>query len=136
MIVVAILGLLAAIAYPGYASYVTKARRSDVQGALLGFASAMEGHHTTNNSYRGAADGGGDTGPPAIYAKEAPVSGSTKYYDLTIVAPVTASAYTLRATPKGAQAGDGFLELTSTGIRSWDKDDNGAIDASEQSWGP
>jgi type IV pilus assembly protein PilE len=37
--------------------------------------------------------------------------GATKYYDLTINA-ATGTTYILRATPKGAQNGDGILELT------------------------
>ena len=123
MIVVAIIGILAAIAYPSYQSSVEKARRSDAQGALLGLANAMERHFTANNSYLGA--GSPNTGSPSIYPNEVPMDGSTKFYDLTIAA-ATASTYTLRATPKNGQAGNGILELTSTGIRTWDKDNDGS----------
>lgn len=134
MIVVAIVGILAFVAYPSYQEHVERTRRSDAQGALMGLASAMERHFTTNNSYAGAADGGGDTGDPANYPDEAPLDGSQKYYDLDIQA-ADATSYTVRATPKNAQAGDGFLELTSTGVRRWDRNNDGdTADANETSW--
>ncbi len=133
MIVVAIIGIIAAIAYPSYTDYVDRARRSDAQGALMGLAAAMERHYATNNSYQGAASGGADTGAPAIYPDEVPLDGNNKYYDLTIQS-AAASSFTLRATPKGAQAGDGMLELDSTGVRRWDSDGIGGFGAGENTW--
>lgn len=133
MIVVAIIGILAAIAYPSYQNSVEKSRRTDAKSALSGLAGAMERHYTTNSTYEGAAAGGGDTGSPAIFPDEAPLDSSNKFYDLTIEA-ADASSFTLRATPKGVQLGDGYLELTSTGIRRWDQNANGAIDGGENSW--
>ncbi|NMT65520.1 type IV pilin protein [Marinobacter orientalis] len=132
MIVVAIIGIIAAIAYPNYTDYVDRARRSDAQGALMGLAAAMERHYATNNSYLGAASGG-DTGAPAIYPDEAPLDGNNKYYDLTIQS-ATASSFTLRAAPKGAQAGDGWLELDSTGARRWDSDASTTFETGENTW--
>lgn len=132
LIVVAIIGIIAAIAYPSYVEYVEDARRSDAQGALMGLASAMERHRTSNNTYEGA--GSPNEGSPSIYADEAPVDGSQKFYDLTIDA-VGATTYTLRATPKNAQAGDGALELDNTGARRWDQNGNGSLtDPGEDNW--
>lgn len=133
MIVVAIIGIIAAIAYPSYTEHVEKTRRSDAQGALMGLAAAMERHYATNNSYEGAASGGSDTGAPAIYPDEAPLDGNTKYYDLTIQA-ADSTSFTLRAAPKGAQAGDGVLELDSTGARRWDSDASTTFDTGENTW--
>ncbi|WP_431474728.1 type IV pilin protein [Marinobacter sp. KM021] len=126
MIVVAIVGILAAIAYPSYQSSVEKSRRSDAQAALTAFSAAMERHYTDNgNSYLGAAASGADTGAPDIFPTQAPLDGSTKFYDLTIGA-ATRNTYTLVATPKGAQAGDGALRLFSNGVREWNKDGAGS----------
>ncbi len=58
MIVVAIIAILAAVAFPSYQESVKKSRRSDAQTALLGFAQAMERHYTDNGFYCDA--GGGD----------------------------------------------------------------------------
>lgn len=133
MIVVAIIGILAAIAYPSYQNSVEKSRRTDGKSALSGLAGAMERHYTTNSTYEGAAAGGSDTGSPGIFPDEAPLDSSNKFYDLTIEA-ADGSSFTLRAAPKGVQKGDGYLELTSTGIRRWDQDDSGTIDGGETSW--
>lgn len=133
MIVVAIIGIIAAIAYPSYSDHVDRARRSDAQGALVGLAAAMERHYATNNSYQGAASGGADTGAPAIYPDEVPLDGNNKSYDLTIQS-AAATSFTLRAAPKGAQAGDGMLELDSTGIRRWDSDGDGSFGTGENTW--
>ncbi|MFI3186333.1 MAG: prepilin-type N-terminal cleavage/methylation domain-containing protein, partial [Methylococcaceae bacterium] len=46
MVTVAIVGILAAIAYPSYQDSVRKSRRADASGALLGLANAMERHFT------------------------------------------------------------------------------------------
>jgi len=98
----------------------------------------MEMHHARQNTFTGAADGGADTGSPAatLFPSEAPLDGSTKFYDLTIEA-ATATSFTLRATPKNAQAGTGYLELLSTGAKRWDRNVvNNTIDTTtlENTW--
>jgi len=119
MITVAIVGILAGIAYPSYQESVLKSRRVDAQGALLGFANAMERHYTETNSYLGAGVSSANTGLPGIYSQKSPVSGTENYYTLTINA-ATASTYTLRAAPTTIQAGDscGTLEVTQTGAKT------------------
>ena len=125
MITVAIIGILAGIAYPSYQDSVMKSRRVDAQGALLGFANAMERWFTANNSsYLGAGAGGVNTGSPdpTIFSAISPVDGGTPYYNLTINA-AAANTYTLWATPipGSAQAADicGTLTLTQTGARGF-----------------
>lgn len=117
MITVAIIGILAGIAYPSYQDSVMKSRRRDAQGALMGLANAMERHFTETNSYLGAADA---DDKPTIYASQSPVDGGTAYYDLTID-PVTATTFTLNATPTGPQSNDkcATLTLTNTGARGF-----------------
>jgi type IV pilus assembly protein PilE len=118
MVTVAIVGILAGIAYPSYQDSVMKSRRADAKGALLGLANAMERHFTARNTYLGAGTIDGNTGSPTIFSATSPVDGGTPYYNLTINA-ATASAYTLHAAPTGAQANDkcGTLSLTQTGAR-------------------
>lgn len=119
MITVAIIGILAAIAYPSYTRQVQKTRRADAKGALMGLSNAMERYFTENNRYTGAATGPADTGTPRIFATQSPVSGGTKYYDLRITA-ATASAYTIEADPVGTQDSDpcGKLTLSNTGLKT------------------
>jgi type IV pilus assembly protein PilE len=135
MIVVAIVAILASIAVPAYNDSITKSRRADAQGTLTSFANAMERHFTTNGTYAGAAGTSGsptDTGDPWIFSKNSPVDGGTAYYKLTIDA-ANGSSYTLDAEAIGAQNGNGDMQLTSTGLRSWDRDDDG-FGGSDNCW--
>ena len=141
VITIAIVAILASVALPAYNDSVAKARRSDAQGALMGFANAMERHFTTNGTYLGAGTDANDDGDaasagvPTIFSTSSPVDGSAVYYNLTINSDVTASAYTLLATAVGGQADDGNMELTSTGVRRWDENDDGDFtDAGEDDW--
>jgi type IV pilus assembly protein PilE len=120
MIVVAIVGILSAIAIPSYQESVRKSRRADAKGALLGLANAMERRFTETNSYKLAAGTTGaptDTGTPYIYNVNS--SGTDEYYNITIDAADEFS-YLLGAEPKAAQASDqcGKLTLTSTGEKN------------------
>ena len=141
MIVVAIVGILAGIAYPSYQDSVRKSRRADAKAALMGFANAMERHFTVKNTYLGAAGtpaNPADTGAPRIFATKSPLDGATKYYDLTIH-EATPTTYKLRATPidPGPQKGDGFLQITNTQSRGgWDRNDDKTISSgtNEVTW--
>jgi len=125
MIVVALIGILASIAYPSFLEQVRKSKRSDATGALEGFANAMERHFTANGSYLCAA---GLPSPPnpcistgapqAIFPAQSPTDGSAAAYNLTINA-ATAATYTLLATRAGSQATDrcGDLRLQHSGAK-------------------
>lgn len=118
MIVVAIIAIVSAVAYPSYLRSVQNARRTDCTGAMTALANAMERHYSINGSYLGGAAGGNDTGAPGMFGASCPLDGGDAYYNLTIAA-ATASTYSLRATPTGVQAGDrcGSLTLTNTGVK-------------------
>jgi type IV pilus assembly protein PilE len=130
MVVIAIIGILASIAYPSYTDKIQKSRRADAKGVLMQFAGAMERRFTMANSYCDAAAAAGtvvancgdgatkDTGAPTIFATKSPVDGTETYYNLTISA-VSPTSFTLSATPTGKQANDkcGTLTLTNTGVR-------------------
>lgn len=137
MIVVAIIGILAAIAYPSYQEYVIRARRADAQGALEGLAAAMERHYTQNGTYSGAsADDGNLPQPPTIYASQSPVDGGAAVYNLLITA-ANDTTYTAEARPVagGINDGDGNLRINSLGQRSWDRNNDGDYaDANETTW--
>ncbi|CAG7857641.1 hypothetical protein MCAMS1_02543 [biofilm metagenome] len=146
MVAVAIVGILAAIAIPSYQDSVRKSRRSDAEGALTGFANAMERHFTATNSYCDAADATGavvagcggagqDAGEPLGNIYSAPAA-TRQFYTFTIVNP-TDSSFTLLATPVNgsSQATDGSLQLWNTGRRDWDRNNDGDFDdAEEDNW--
>jgi len=137
MIVVVIVSLLAMVAVPSYNKSVSKARRADAQTALSNLAGAMERYFTDKGTYVGAAGTSGTpttTGAPWVYYSQSPVDGNVKFYNLTIEV-ATAGAYTLRATPIGGQVDDGYLELLSTGVERWDRNNDGdTSDTDEDHW--
>ncbi|GMG88576.1 type IV pilin protein [Biformimicrobium ophioploci] len=127
MIVVAVVAIIAAIALPSYQDQVRSSNRADGQAALMGLAQAMERHFTETGSYTGAGTGGADTGAPAIFSAKAPIDGSSTFYNLTIDS-ASDSSYVLKATAVNGQAEDGDMELTSSGLRRWDRGDDGTMD--------
>nr|WP_298165009.1 type IV pilin protein [uncultured Pseudomonas sp.] len=114
MIVVVVIGILTAIAYPSYQDYVRRAKRADAQSALLELAQFMERHYTANGTYLTA-----DDKAPGLPFTTAPKDGTNSNYDLSFAAKPTASGYTLQAVPKGSMVGDtcGTLTLTNTGAK-------------------
>ena len=92
MIVVAIIAVLAMIALPSYQEHVVKTRRSVAQACLMEAGQFMERYYTTNLTYE-------DAPPP-----ECSETGNSTHYDQAFVGKPSATTYTVRTTPKGAQA--------------------------------
>ena len=111
MITVAIVGILAAIAYPSYTQYVLRGYRSEGNAMLNDAAARMERFYAQNNSYATA------TTLASIGITNAN-SPNNKY---TLQAPtVTATTYSLQVTPQGAQTSDtcGTLAVDQTGTKT------------------
>ncbi|WP_281280130.1 type IV pilin protein [Panacagrimonas perspica] len=110
MIVVSIVGILAAIAYPSYRESVRKGNRTDAQAALTGLAAVMERDFLRNNGYRDVITAG-------LYPARVPLESGAQTYALSITS--TATTYTLSAAPSGGQSGDrcGTLTLASSGAQ-------------------
>lgn len=112
MIVVAIIGILAAIALPAYQNYILQARRADAQAVMLEVAQDAERYFTRNNTYNGFT---------LSAAATQKVAG---FYNLSVgaIPPATALGQNFRvtATPQGRQTNDtcGTLTLDSTGART------------------
>ena len=123
MIVVAIISIIAAIAYPSYQDSVRKSRRADAKSVLLHAAQWMERFYTENNRYDKTGGGVLVVLPTAL--SQSPIGG-TKFYDIALVgcgntADIHAGSFTLAAIPVAGsdQAKDlcGGLTLTNTGVR-------------------
>jgi len=118
MIVVAIIGILAAIAYPSYQNHVEKTRRSVAQAELMELAQWMERRYTASYDYRDGTD------DPDLPFTESPRDSSATFYDISFQGDVERNAFTLQAVPTGPQANDscGTLTLDSTGAKDADVD--------------
>ena len=109
LIVVAIIGILAGIAYPQYGSYVQKSRRADGHLSLLQEVQTMERCKSTTYSYANCA----------LTKAESPEA----YYAITLEKDAT--TFTITATGQNAQASDPdckVMTLNHRGERTPDPD--------------
>ena len=118
MIVVAIVAILAAIALPSYNEYIRRGHRADARAGLLQAQQWLERAATATGVY-----------PTSLPASLTWSGDGTKRYDIALAAGATNAAFTLTATPKGAQVGDkcGNYTLTHTGLRGANGVTSGAI---------
>lgn len=124
MIVVAIIGILASLAYPGYRSYVVRSNRADAQQTLQQYSLRAERYFIQRNTYDGLTD---------FIASLKPVEGSGEWrihgiYDFAAAVPTTCAgegagtfSYSISATPLTGKSneGDGALTLCSDGMKVW-----------------
>ena len=122
MIVVAIIAILTAIAYPSYINYITKTHRVAAEGCLSEYANYMERYYTTNLRYDQTS-----TSPvvanalPMFDCRTTQQTGANYSYVFAANSP-TQTAYTIQAVPIGAQLTRdtqcGTLALDQTGART------------------
>lgn len=122
MITVAIIGILAAVAYPAYTEQVAKGRRADARVRMVAAQQWMERYYTERYSYAST----GETTKNADFVKQTsfvtspPAGEGQAMYTLGVV--VDGTTYTLTATRQAGSAMEkdacGNLTLTQDGTRS------------------
>ena len=126
MVVVVVVGILAAVALPSYRSYISRAARVEAQAELLELASLQEKIFLNSNNYafsvtaayNGTAAGG--LGRASKTSKDG-------RYTLALVdasdteMTVAAQTFKLVASPTagGIQVNDGNISVTESGQRLW-----------------
>lgn len=95
VITLALIGILATIAYPSYIDYIIRSHRSDAFSTLTQLQLTLERCYAQSFSYSAAC-----TALPTF-----PVTSPQNYYSVTL-SNLTASTYTLTATPIGTQIND------------------------------
>jgi len=95
MIAVAIVGILAAIAYPSYRSYINKSHEAEARAALMTLATVLSQFHMDSNTYEGAVLGEG-----GIFSDQVPVDTNKGQatYNL-VITNQTASEFLISAVP-------------------------------------
>lgn len=111
MITVAVVAILAAIAYPSYQDQVRKSRRAEAQSVLMNIGTRQQQMLLDTRSYAATAASLSVTIPPQV----------TPYYTVSVSAPAsTPPSFTATATPQGDQAKDkcGTLGVDQTGTKT------------------
>jgi len=102
MIVIGIIGILAAIAYPAYRDYVLRSERVEAQASMMELVQVLERCFTLNNSYEGC--------------EPEPNTDAFDTDRYTVIANTDALTYTVTAIPTGASQ-CGTLTIDQAGIR-------------------
>jgi len=115
MITVAIVAILAAIAYPAYTEQVAKSRRAEAKAMLMQVMGAQERFYSLNSTYTTSLTttlGYPDAGSGAVSSEE-------DHYRITAAAcgGGIGECVQLTAAPQIADARCGSLTLDSTGVR-------------------
>ena len=103
MIAVAIIGILASIAYPSYLTQVRKSRRADAQAALMNIAARQQQMLLDTRSYAATV---------AALNITLPVSVTQNYTVTLTVGTAIVPMFTVTATPSGSQASDTCTALS------------------------
>ena len=121
MIVIAVIGVLSAVAYPAYQAHVLRTHRAVAAACLQELALQMERRYTLTMVYNQ---------PAALPAAACTAAAAGRYQFAFGVAPgaaagaaagPTAASYLLEAIPQGAQTNDpdcGTLGLDHQGVRT------------------
>jgi type IV pilus assembly protein PilE len=112
MIVVGLLAILVALAYPSYGQYVRKANRSQAQQLLMAWSVNQEIWRSNHATYAGTGDG----------ELQVPTHDD---YTFSVDGTPTATTFVLRATPTGDQVHDkdngvdcNPLQIDQLGVKS------------------
>lgn len=100
MVTVAIIGILAAIAYPAYQDQIRKSRRAEAQSVLLNIAGRQQQFLLDTRAYATTLADLGVTVPASV------ASFYTVTIDDVVNSSTTPAAFTATATPLGGQAAD------------------------------
>ncbi|MES2361065.1 MAG: type IV pilin protein [Pseudomonadota bacterium] len=111
MITVAIIGILAAVAYPAYLDQIRKARRAEAQAALMNIAARQQQMLLDTRSYATSVSALNVTLPGTVQ----------QAYTVSVsVGTATVPSFTATAAPSGSQAKDkcGVMTVDQTGTKS------------------
>lgn len=111
MITVAVVAILAAIAFPSYQEQVRKSRRAQAKADLVELGQLLERFHTVQNTYSGFT----------LTFSQSPREGASQYA-ISFSGDPTSAAFKLQAVPLGSQVKDkcGTLMLDQAGRKTPD----------------
>jgi len=111
LIITVIIGVLAAIAIPGYTGYLQRARRADAKTALEHVRAAQEMWRAEHGAYSVSI-------AELQTTMGAPPTAISNYYNWQFSGTLTANTWTAQAVAVGSQATDGDLFINFLGNKT------------------
>src|SRR5262245_61219793 len=108
MIVVVIIGILAAVAYPSYRQYVIRGNRAAAQAQMMDIANRQQPYFLANRAYATKAQLG--------YSLNSEVVG--KYTATSTLGTGSVPSFTITFAAAGSQTSDGNLTLNNEGVKT------------------
>lgn len=124
MVVVAIIGILASVAYPAYVDSVLKGKRAEGRTALMELMQQQERYMTQNNTYLSFTNAAGTTNPTTASTTFKVFSGDSLAKSAYLLNATTCDAGTIKdcvkveAVPNFTDAAGGTLQMQSTGVKT------------------
>ena len=134
VVVMIIVGILAAVAIPSYRNYVLRSQRSDAKDALLVLATQEEKHYLQCNAYAATIAAATNCAAGELQGTATSKNG---WYQLVAAAPNPATGFSVTAT---AIAGQNQFQDTACRTFSVDQagvrqaDDSGGADNTAECW--
>lgn len=128
LIVIAIIGILAAITYPSYVEYVVRTNRVDAQSQMLQIARNLSNYKMAKGTFKDAElDNNSLT-------ENYPATGNSNYQiDLVIASDNLTWSLNAEPIPNSRQVGNGGIGLDSQGNKCWTKGSS-CIPAANTNW--
>lgn len=111
MIVVAVIGILSAIAYPSYQNHVIRASRTAAQSEMLNIANKQAQFLLADRAYASKTT-------LAASGFALPDDLSSRYTYAIVIGSTTIPTFTITFTAIGVQSTDGDLTLDNTGAKT------------------
>ncbi len=121
MIVVAIVGILAAVAWPSYKQHVVRAARVQAQAELLDLASLQEKIFLNSNGYSASVTAAYNGSSAGGLGRTSGMTNDGRYaLTLSVDGATPPQTFVLTATPAsgGTQVGDGTISVSESGSRT------------------
>jgi type IV pilus assembly protein PilE len=134
LVTLALVGILATLAYPSYQATLLRAHRTEAIDALLGLAAAQERFHIQHGRYASRLDDGGETLEPTLGISTVTAGGR---YQLTLdeisLADFTATASVRKGSGQEADERCSRLSVRANGQRM--AQDRRGGDTTRYCWG-